>query len=172
MIEYLAAAVLAASPPAGKPDGGTKTLVPASIKHPVEISADKLEILTRKNQAVWVGNVKAVRDSTHLSCKRLVAYYTAAQEVTRIECTGGVEVQDGNRWARGERADFDNVAGVLVVTGSPEARQGPNRMWGSKVTFFIDSDLLQVEQARTVFETAPASRRFSKGTSLKSQDSP
>ena len=172
MIEYLAAALLAASPPAGKPDGGTNVLAPASFKHPVEISADKLEILTRKNQAIWVGHVRAVRGSTSLSCERLVAHYTTAQEVTRLECTGGVEVQDGNRWARGERADFDNVAGVLVVTGSPEARQGPNRMWGSKVTFFMDSDLLQVEQARTVFETAPASRRFSKGAGMKSQDSP
>lgn len=171
MIEYLVIALLAASPSPGGPDGGTGALSPSNFKHPVEISADKLEILARKNQAVWVGHVKATRGSTHLSCNRLVAHYTSTQEVVRLECIGGVEVVDGNRWARGERADFDNVAGVLVVTGSPEARQGPNHMWGTKVTFFIETDLLEVEQARTVFETAPATHRFSKGAGQKGKGS-
>lgn len=174
MIEYLAIALLlAAGPSPGKPDGGTGTGArsPSNLKHPVEISADKLEILARKNQAIWVGHVKARRGSTHLSCDRLVAHYTSTQEVVRLECTGGVEVTDGNRWARGARADFDNVAGILVVTGSPEARQGPNQMWGTKVTFYIETDLLEVEQARTVFETAPATHRFSKGAGKKSKDS-
>jgi lipopolysaccharide export system protein LptA len=62
-------------------------------------------------------------------------------------------VRDGEKWARGDRAEFDNVRGVLVVTGNPEARQGPNFMRGTKVTFVVGKDTLEVENARTVFET-------------------
>ncbi len=64
-----------------------------------------------------------------------------------------VEVVDGDRWAKGERAEFDNVAGVLEVTGSPEARQGPNTMRGTRVLFFLGRDLLQVENATTTIDT-------------------
>ena len=50
--------------------------------------------------------------------------YTKAQEITRLLCAGAVEVQDGDRWARGDRADFDNVAGVLEVTSGQGSRSG------------------------------------------------
>src|SRR3712207_8316542 len=52
------------------------------------------------------------------------------------------------------RSDFNNVTGTLVVTGSPEARQGHNHMRGSKVTFRVSEDILDVEDARAIFETA------------------
>ena len=123
-------------------------------KHPVEITADTLEILGRRNQAVWSGNVRARRGETDLTCDRLVATYTREHEISRIDCIGDVEVVDGTKWARGERASFDNVTGVLQLTGNPEARQGPNHMRGTKVTFNVGKDVSHVENARTVFETS------------------
>lgn len=157
MIEYFAAIFFAAGvAPLGAPDAGTPPPVsPATFKHPVQIDADKLEIQGKKNQAIWAGHVKAVRGGTRLSCDRLIAHFTPAQEITRLECLGGVEVLDGDRWAKGERAEFDNVAGLLVVTGSPEMRQGPNHMRGTKVTFHVESDVVEVESPKVVFETAP-----------------
>lgn len=159
MIEFFLMAFLAGPQPArggaGAPDAGTPPAVsPATFKRPVEITADKLEIAGKRNEAIWSGHVRAKRGPTRLKCDRLIAHYTGAQEVTRIECVGGVEVEDGDRWAKGDRADFDNVAGVLVVTGSPEARQGPNHMRGTQVTFRVDKDVLEVENAQAIFETS------------------
>jgi lipopolysaccharide export system protein LptA len=145
-----------ASPSASSSQG---RLSATAFKNPVQITADRLEVLGKKSQAVYSGRVKAVRGDTTISCGRLVAEYTRAQEITRIECVDGVEVTSGERWAKGERAVFDNIAGVLVVTGSPEARQGPNRMAGTKVTFNIDRDTIEVENARTIFEMQPNKKK-------------
>jgi lipopolysaccharide export system protein LptA len=116
----------------------------------VEIKADRLEILGKTQKAVWTGNVRATRGETKLRCDRLVAHYNRAREVTRIECTGLVEVIDKDKWAKGERAQFDNATGVLELTGSPEARQGANHLRGTKVVFTAGADVLRVDNARTV----------------------
>ena len=90
-----------------------------------------------------------------LRCEKMTAHYTESRDVTRVECTGGVEAQDGDRWARGERAEYDVPAGLLVVTGSPEARQGTTYMTGTKVRLTPGSERLEVENARILVDTPP-----------------
>lgn len=165
MIEYFLMAFFAAGPQdAGSADVGAqpRAVAPVDYKNPVHIKADSFEIQGKKQEALWIGNVRAVRGRTVVTCNRLIAHYTAAQEITRIECVGNVEATHGDMWARGERADFDNVRGVLVVTGSPQARKGPNAMKGAKITFDVTRDTIAVEQAETVFESS-ATRGLKKG---------
>jgi len=139
MISLLLALALAA------PDGGTGVPSQKSVRQKIHITAEKLEIHGKGNELVWTGDVHADRGTTKLTCDRLVAHYTSDQEVSEIECLGSVEIVDGDRWAKGERAEFDNVRGILVVTGKPEARQGRNLMRGSKVTFYMEKDLIEVK---------------------------
>lgn len=129
----------------------------------VDIRADKLTVYDRKHLAVWSGRVKARRGEADIRTAKLVAFYdeaaadagSAEPELHRLEATGGVEVTEKDRWAQGERADFDNRTGVLVVTGRPQARQGTNHMKGSRVVFTVGKDVLQVEDATTVIHPAP-----------------
>lgn len=144
MISILLAAMLAQTP-AAKPPPPPKPAPTATGSQRIDIKSDRLEIQGKNNQAVWVGRVRAKRGDTELSCDRLIAHYTANQQISRIECLGSVEMRDGDRWAKGERAEFDNQRGVLVVTGSPEARQGVNHMRGTKVTFHMEKDVVEVE---------------------------
>lgn len=175
MIEYFLMAFFAA----GGPDGGARPLPakdpvaksgitppptqtptpavvsPAEFKNPIAITADRFEIQGKRQEAVWIGHVKAVRGGTVLNCERLLAHYTRAQEIKRIECVGSVEARHGDMWAAGERADFDNVAGILVVTGNPRATKGQNKMRGSKIVFDVARDVISVEGgAATEFETS------------------
>lgn len=161
LLALAATPVRAAPPRAGPAD-------PATFSHPVNVNADKLEVQGKRNQAVWTGHVVADRDTTHLICDKLVAHYDAHQEITHLECLGHVQATDGDKWAQGDRADFDNVHGVLVVTGDPQARQGQNHIRGSKVTFFVGQDLLEVENAKAIFPSKetllqPGQRRGQKG---------
>lgn len=116
----------------------------------VSIDARSLVLEGKSNLARWTGAVKAVRGPTTLQAPVLEAQSDAAGAITHVRASGGVEVTDGDKWARGARADFDNAAGLLVVTGSPQARQGKNRMKGSRVSWVSGSDLLQVDDATTV----------------------
>jgi lipopolysaccharide export system protein LptA len=153
LLVLLALADPKAAPPkarAQSTDGGTP-----SKALPVQVKALKQVFEFRHRRAVWTGNVNATRGTTRLLCDKLVANYSTSQEITRLECTGNVQVFDGDRWAKGERAEFDNVAGVMELTGSPEVKQGPSHMRGTKVTFFVGTEQLVVENVTSVFESPP-----------------
>jgi lipopolysaccharide export system protein LptA len=165
VIEFLAMAFLIAQPvaPAAGADGGTRPpmLGQVELRNPVEISARL--ITGDRNSATFTGDVLVKHRTLDLRCDKMVAYYTQSREVTRVECTGGVRAQDGDRYARGERAEYDVPSGVLVVTGSPEARQGTTYVTGTKVRLTLGSERLEVENARIVVETAPTGAAPKKG---------
>ncbi|GHG67655.1 LptA/OstA family protein [Comamonas sp. JC664] len=139
----------AAGARAPNPLGGAKDL-----KEPVQINGDNVTF--QKSQATLTGNVKVKHRTLDLKCDRMTANYTPQREVTRVVCTGGVEAVDGDRLARGERAEYDVPSGVLVVTGSPEARQGTTHMRGTKVRLTLGNERLEVENAVIVFESLPS----------------
>jgi len=148
----LAAALLAASPDAG-------TAVPATApRNPVSITADRLQVLNKQGQAIYTGHVVAVRGTARLRCGRLVATYGKAQEIVRLECLGGAEIDDRDRWARGDLAVYEAARGVLEVTGSPQARQGPNTMTGDRVLFDLGKDTIEVEHPRATVEISGRTR--------------
>lgn len=118
----------------------------------VAIDADLMTLEGVKSEATWTGHVRAVKGKTTLLAPWLSARYDAQGEIDRVMAQGGVEVTEGDRWARGRAADYDVPRGLLVVTGKPEARQGKTRMKGTKVTFFSGSEFLEVENATTVIE--------------------
>jgi lipopolysaccharide export system protein LptA len=167
MIEFFVMAFFAAQSGRSSPDGGTQAISSKEVKHPIQIKSERLEIVEKKQIAIWSGHVKAKRDTTDLTCDRLIAHYTKDQEVTRIECIGNVEVWDGNKWARGERGDFDNRTGILEVTGSPEAKEGNNHVRGTKVIFYKDKDTIHVENATTLFDNPPKQPPAPKGNASK-----
>jgi lipopolysaccharide export system protein LptA len=118
----------------------------------VSIDADLLTLEGPINEATWTGHVHAVKAKTTMLAPVLTAHYDAAGEIDRVIGRGGVEVTEGDRWARGQNADYDVPKGQLVVTGKPTARQGKSRMKGTKVTFFTGTEFLEVENATTIIE--------------------
>jgi lipopolysaccharide transport protein LptA len=124
-------------------------LLGALLSRPVEISADRLEVLDTEHKAIYRGHARAVRDTTTLSCSTLTVHYSESKEVTRIEADGDVEAIDQDRHAWGEHADFDNHTGVLKVTGSPRAQSGERKVTGEEITFTNGSDRLEVTHPHT-----------------------
>lgn len=118
----------------------------------VVIDADLLTLEGTKNEAKWAGHVRAVKNKTVVVAPELTAHYGADGEIDRVKGRGGVDVTEGDRWARGQFADYDVPKGLLVVTGNPQARDGKTRMKGTKVTFFSGQEFLEVENATTVIE--------------------
>lgn len=140
-VPVLLALALAAAPDAG-----------VLLSRPVQVSADKLELLNKEQRAIYTGHAKAIRDTTTLTCDRIIVEYGADREVHRILARGNVEAVDGERWARGEEADYDNGTGTLVVRGKPRARQGKREVEGELVTIITGADHVTVDKARTRVE--------------------
>lgn len=149
-----------AAPAPGKPTGaipldiGGRTPI-ATPENPVFVDCDKGRMDGSQQRFFCTGHVKMVRNTTTLTCDRSVGHYLGkdATQITRLECFGNVVAVSGERWARGEHADYDTVKEVLVLTGNPEARQGTNTMRGDKVVFYVDTDLIEVERVKGVLES-------------------
>lgn len=125
----------------------------------IAIDADELTLERAKKEAVWKGHVRARRGPTTLTAPELTAFYDDTGTVTRVNARGGVEATEADRWAKGQFATYDVASGVLVVTGKPEAKQGKNRMKGTKVIFHSGSDVIEVEgDVKTVLEVEPKKR--------------
>lgn len=169
MIEFLAMAFFVAQPvtPAAGADGGTRPpmLGPVALRDPVEISANLIS--GGRSSATFTGDVKVKHRTLDLRCDKMDAFYTQTREVKRVECTGNVQAQDGDRWAKGEKAEYDVPSGVLVVTGSPEARQGTTYLKGTKVRLTLGSERVEVENARITIETAPEAPKRGKAGARK-----
>ncbi|MDP1822186.1 MAG: LptA/OstA family protein [Archangium sp.] len=134
----------------------TVTKAHSRVKEPkdqrVSIDADLLTLEGTRNEAKWTGHVRAVKAKTILVAPEVTAHYDDQGEIDRVLARGGVEVTEGDRWARGQNADYDVPKGRLVVTGKPQAKQGKTRMNGTRVTFFTGTEFLEVENATTVIE--------------------
>jgi lipopolysaccharide transport protein LptA len=141
-VVHLTALLLAAA----SPDAGIL------LARPLAISADHFEILNKQHNAVYQGHAKVIRDSTTMTCDELTIEYVGDKDVSRILARGNVEAVDGDRWAAGDTADFDNHTGVLVVRGNPRARQGHREVEGEEVTFTTGIDRLFVTKAHTRME--------------------
>ncbi|RKH32417.1 LptA/OstA family protein, partial [Corallococcus sp. CA031C] len=127
------------------------SLAPGKLQNPVDLSADLVS--GDRTQAVLTGNVRVKHQSMDIRCDKMTAYYNSTREVTRVVCSGNVRAVDGDRQARGERADYDVPSGVLVVTGSPEARQGNTYVTGTKVRLILGNERVEVENARILVES-------------------
>jgi lipopolysaccharide transport protein LptA len=154
VIEYLVMAFFVAQPPApGTGAAASRPPVEAPpLRNPVEISARLVS--GSRNQAVFTGDVVVKHRTLDLRCDKMIAHYNGPREVTRVECVGNVRAVDGERTARGERADFDVPSGVLVVTGNPEARDRSTHLRGSKVRMTLGNENFEVENAVVTLETA------------------
>jgi lipopolysaccharide transport protein LptA len=125
----------------------------------ITIDADRLVLDDQRSQAVWSGHVVAKRGDTTVLTPQLTAFYNPSGTITKVQARGGVEASEKDRWAKGQRGDYDLATGVLVVTGQPQARQGKNRMKGTKVTFSSGSDVIEVENATTIIEVPKETSR-------------
>lgn len=166
MIEYLVTAFFVAQPvqptvleSAARAPAQAGT---PQLRNPVEISSRRVS--GSRNEAVFKGDVVVKQQTLDLRCDEMIAHYNGPREVTRVECVGNVRAVDGERTAKGERADFDVPSGLLVVTGNPEARDPTTRLQGSEVRMTVgDKTQYQVENAIVTMQAAPLKQAPRKG---------
>ena len=147
------AAVTFESAPLKTPRRGSGREAPGA-RLPAEITARR--VVGSRSQAVFTGDVLVRHRTLELRCDKLIASYTATRELTRADCVGNVRAVDGERQARGERAEFHVPTGVLVVTGNPEARDATTRLRGSEVRMTVGNANFEVKDAVITLETAPS----------------
>ena len=155
-----------ASPPAA--DRGTS--VPNALQgfqqnrgQPVKIEAARLEVRDKDKVATFTGNVKVVQGDTVMRCKSLIVFYEqqgqaagapamkaatpgpgGSSQISRLEATGGVTVNQKEQTATGDKALFDMKANTVTLQGNVVVSQGQNVMRGDRLVVNLTSGVSQV----------------------------
>ncbi len=116
---------------------------------PAEIHAKKFRVVNKELNAEYTDEVLVTRDTLRMTCQRLIVEYDLNHELTRLLARGDVVAIDKDRWGRGDQADYDHRTGLMVIRGSPQARQGKRAVTGSQVTFAEGAERIEVLNAKT-----------------------
>jgi lipopolysaccharide export system protein LptA len=130
---------------------------------PVQIEAGALEVRDKDKVATFSGNVKVVQGDTVMRCKALVVYYEqqgqaagapamkaatpgpgGSSQISRLEATGGVTVNQKEQTATGDKALFDMKANTVTLQGNVVVSQGQNIMRGDRLVVNLTSGVSQV----------------------------
>jgi lipopolysaccharide export system protein LptA len=139
---------------------------------PVQIEALRLEVRDKDKMATFSGNVKVVQGDTTMRCKKLVVFYEqdnkdgqpaqasaqtmksakpgpgGSSQISKLEASGGVTVNQKDQTATGERALFDMKSNTVTLLGNVLVTQGPNVMRGEKLVVDLATGVSRVEAGK------------------------
>ena len=106
---------------------------------PVEVTSDRLEVDDLAQTLVFIGNAVATQDDVTIHGDRLTIKYTGEKrEIVQVVAEGAVRILQGTRVAVGERAVLYHLEERIVLTGSPEVRDGDNFVKGQEITVYLN----------------------------------
>lgn len=112
-----------------------------SKDQPIEIVADKLEVIEPKQQAIFSGNVLAKQGDIDIKSQRMVVHYSNrsaeadAQGIEKIEAYGDVFFIAPQETARGDSAVYDVSSNIIYLNGNVVLTRGENVIRGSQLTY-------------------------------------
>ena len=148
---------------------------------PVQIEAGALEVRDKDKVATFSGNVKVVQGDTVMRSKALVVFYEGQQQqpgaqtmkaatpgpggssqISRLEATGGVTVNQKDQTATGDKALFDMKLNTVTLMGNVVVSQGQNVMRGDKLVVNLTTGVSQViagpsSQVRVLMQSSGSS---------------
>lgn len=131
-------------------EGDVSALLRAS--DPLEIRAERFAIDLKKGNGLFTGAVVVTQGTLVLLCGQLeVTYDPDGQEVRSVVATESVEIRQGDRLARGGRAEFDRATGVVELTEGPYLVQGNVRLRGTHIQFDVEGGEIACSGCQAVF---------------------
>lgn len=130
---------------------------------PLDVTAERVEVLDPDGIAVYTGNVNALRGPARLRADRVEVYFQPSNnggmgEVTRIVARGDVFYVTAEEVARGDEGEYDIASDTIVLTGDVVLTQGCNVSTGHRLTARVEAGYSQLEgndrragRVRTIF---------------------
>lgn len=123
---------------------------------PIQIEADRLEVLDGQGIALFNGNVSVVQGSTILKTSRLKVFYrrdggsdTPGGNVSRIEASGRVAVRSGDQKASADNAVVDMQGQTALLTGNVSVSEGQNIVTGCQLAIDMSTNAAKLTPCET-----------------------
>ncbi len=135
----LALALVVAQPAAGQ--GGASALKGHDTNAPVDVAADRIEVLDRADRAVFSGNVDVRQGSLRLAAPRLTVAYanTSGIDIKRLEASGGVTLTSPSETARSQFAIYDLDRRLVTMIGGVTLTRGDSNVRGGRLVLDLST---------------------------------
>jgi len=105
---------------------------------PIEITAQKLELIQQQRQSIFTGDVVATQGDMTLSADKLTVFLLENQDqIDRLEAVGTVKVVQLDRVATADLAIFYQLEEKLVLSGHAVVVQDNNRVSGEEIVIYL-----------------------------------
>jgi len=148
----LAFSVVFAAGHAGAQDFGGAFDGMRDSKEPIQIEADRLEVIDPQGVAMFEGNVNVVQGTTILKTSRLKVSYArqgentgAGGNVRKIEASGKVAVRSGDQAATADSAVVNMQSKTALLSGNVTVSQGSNIVTGCKLSIDLANNSAKLE---------------------------
>ncbi len=117
-------------------------------KSPIQIEADRLEVVDKKAIAIFQGNVKVVQGTSVLKADKLKVFYNKTEKdpkgaknskakkgnsIKKLEVSGTVYIRSDDNEATSDSGWFDMVTEDVELAGNVVLTQGKNIMTGCRL---------------------------------------
>ena len=120
----------------------------------LDVKADRMTFDQQERTFLFQDRVRVRRCDMTLKCNRLRVINTAdGKGVERIIATGNVQIEQGTRQARADKAEYFDAEQKLVLTGQPRAwdTADQNELTGEVMEVYLATEKLEVKRARVLF---------------------
>ncbi len=119
---------------------------------PIQIEADRLEIVDDQNTALLTGNVSVVQGTTLLKARKIKVFYLRGNEakqsksgIKRIEASGKVAVRSDDNHATADKATVNMVTEIVTMSGNVIMSQGNNIAKGCEVVVNLKTNVSEIK---------------------------
>ena len=145
------AAAAAATPDAKPGDANRDSLLGSlsfsSSREPISVTADALEFDYRTRVLTYRGGVEATQGDMKVQSDTLTVTLDdqAKNRVKEVIAAGNVRLSQGERWATGGRAVFDQTTNTVILSQNAVLHDGPNEVSGDRVVVYLAENRSVVE---------------------------
>jgi lipopolysaccharide export system protein LptA len=115
---------------------------------PVNVAADRGELLGRQDRATLAGNVVITQgDLTVRADRTTLAFSTGGGsfKIHRLDAVGGVRVTRGDQSASGNVAIYDFDRRIITLVGGVVLQRGSDRLSGGRLVIDLDSGVSSLD---------------------------
>ncbi|TPE59142.1 lipopolysaccharide transport periplasmic protein LptA [Sandaracinobacter neustonicus] len=112
-------------------------------KAPIDVDADRIDVLDQQNQAIFTGNVRVRQGNLTLEADRIkVAYSRPAKGdpvIQRLDADGNVRLATPSERATSRFGIYDVDKRILTLIGNVVLTQGTTKVQGNRLTIDLAS---------------------------------
>ncbi|NJK90582.1 MAG: hypothetical protein HC904_01380 [Blastochloris sp.] len=122
-----------------------KPAAKAAVKE-TEVTSNSFRLDLSKKLGTFTGSVLVKDPNFDLSSDELVVYFDDDNKLQRLVARGNVKIkQASGRAAEAREAEYVVTEKKIKLTGDPVVNQGQNRVTGTVITIYPESDRMDVD---------------------------